>query len=100
MAQENWESLINKAKKGDQNAYNKLIHRIEPDIKKICHSYFSSNEDAEDAEQESYFIIYRSLAGLGRAPIRDPGKFRAWAKKITRNECLNILGKLQVQLEH
>ena len=86
--QKDWGALVTAAQSGDERAFETLIKEIEPVLYPVIHSFFKNKEDIEDALQETYLIIYRSFAGLGRASIKDPEKFQAWSKQVARNESL------------
>lgn len=91
--QKDWGALVTAAQSGDERAFETLIKEIEPVLYPVIHSFFKNKEDIEDALQETYLIIYRSFAGLGRASIKDPEKFQAWSKQVARNVCRNTLDR-------
>jgi RNA polymerase sigma-70 factor (ECF subfamily) len=50
-----------------------------------------NREDAEDASQEVFFRLYRSLGQY------DPGRpFRSWLLRITHNLCIDLLRRRRV----
>ncbi len=82
---EQWEEWVRKAGNGDQEAFSHLYEETEEMVEKVCLRKLNGNaHDAEDAKQETYTKIYRSLSGE-LAPIKDPRKFRSWARSIAEN---------------
>jgi hypothetical protein len=44
--------IVNKAKKGDEVSFKKLLKMVEPDLKKIAPHFFIVGGDREDVMQE------------------------------------------------
>lgn len=80
--------LVAKAQKGDMDAFNELYNVSSKELETVGYGILRKKEDVEDALQETFITIYRSMSGQGIAPIKDPEKFLPWAKCIMRNTCL------------
>ncbi len=66
--------------KGDTYAFGKIVEQYQNTVFRICLSYLSDREEAEDAAQEVFLRIYKSLAGfrLGKS-------FTPWVYAIALN---------------
>lgn len=53
------ESLIEKAKQGDERAFTKLILNYEQDLYKIALTRLHSEDDIQEAIQETMISIYK-----------------------------------------
>lgn len=82
------EILIKKAKKGDDEAFYKLItlHRMQ--LYRIALSYLKNEHDAVEAIQETTFRAYKGLKKL-----RKPHYFSTWLIRILLNYCHDELKK-------
>ena len=58
----------------------------------ICLRMMRSSADAEDMLQESFFQVFKSIAGF-----REESTIGAWIKRIVVNKCLNQLKKKKWQ---
>lgn len=90
-----WERLVLQAQTGDDEAYNELWLVAEPLARNFCRKTLKSETDVDDALQNIAEVLWRSLTGRGRAPIKDPKRFPAWLKTTCHNECLTFLDKKQ-----
>ncbi len=82
---EKWDEWVEKAGMGDQEAFNHLYEESKDVVERECLKVLNGNtHDAEDAMQETYTKIYRSLKGE-LAAIQNPKKFRSWARQIANN---------------
>ena len=82
------EELIEKAKKGDRDAFTKLIMDVENDLYKIAKTRITNEADIEDAIQETMIESYKSIKKL-----REPKKFKKWLITILINKCNRIYRK-------
>jgi len=73
-------SLVEKAKDGDGDAYERLIRIYREGIYKMAYYRLNSHMDAEDLVQDVFIQAYRRLAQL-----KDPSLFRPWLYRITIN---------------
>ncbi len=76
------EELIEKAKKGDKEAFTNLILENQIKLYKIARARLKNEADIEDAIQETMLILYTKLPKL-----RDNTKFNIWLYKILINQC-------------
>lgn len=80
--------IINKCLEGDDSAFEELVTRYKRLIFNTSYRMLGSYEEAEDASQEAFIRMYRSLKRY------DPQyKFSTWAVRITTNYCLDLLRK-------
>jgi len=77
--------LIKKIRKGDTNAFTKLLNVHKSALLKLNRSRLRNDEDAEDALQEESIIIYNSLK---KGKYRENSSFGGWLLKVASN-CLN-----------
>ena len=82
------EELIQKAKKGDKEAFTKLILEISNDLYKIAKTRITNTQDIEDAIQETMIEAFKSIKKL-----KDITKFKKWIIKILINKCNRIYRK-------
>ena len=76
-------TLLNGARAGDARAAAELDRLYRNRLLSFCWRYLGTPEEAEDATQE---VLLRML---GSQEV--PHRFRAWAYRIARNHCLNVL---------
>lgn len=74
--------LITEAKKGNKEAFTKLILEIEDDLYKIARTRLNNQEDIFDAIQETMISAYKSIYQL-----KKPESFKKWIIKILINKC-------------
>ena len=80
--------LVAKAKKGDDNAFAKLIEKKKDNLYRIAYSYVKNQEDALDIVSETVFKAYTTLATL-----KNPDYFYTWLTRITINSSINHIKK-------
>jgi len=83
--------LIKQAKKGNKEAFTKLIELNLPKLYKIARAKLSEELDIEDVIQETLMKAYLNLNRL-----KSVDKFSLWLTKILVNECNNIYRKSKV----
>lgn len=74
--------LVALAKKGNHNAFAGLVRRYRGLVFWLCFEHTGNWDEAEDLTQEAFIAAYRSLPTL-----REPEKFAAWLRGLTRNVC-------------
>ena len=89
------EDLIDKAKKGNKEAFTQLIISVEQDLYRIARMRFSCEDDIEDAVQETIIQAFKSIK-----KIRNPEYFKTWIIKILINKCNKIYKKKEKNLEY
>ena len=77
--------IIIRAQSGDREAFALLFEQYKNLVYKTAYLMLGEPSEAEDALQEIFLQVYRSLAGF------DPGKaaFTTWLYRVTFNYCLN-----------
>lgn len=77
--------LIQRCRAGDQEAFAALYHQYANLVYKTAYLLLGDAQAAEDALQEVFLKVYRSLDGF------DPekGAFTTWLRRVTVNHCLN-----------
>lgn len=82
------EELVRRCLAGDSAAMRELVERFQGDVFGLCIRLLSDRHDAEDAMQEVFFRIFRSLKKWDRSrPLRP------WITKITVNRCRTWIAK-------
>ena len=76
------DELVEKAKKGDAEAYTQLMLSIRNDLYKICKTRIISDDEIEDIIQETMIKTFNQLKKL-----RDVSKFKSWIISILINNC-------------
>ena len=85
---ENEKYLLELAKKGDIDAFEKLIEKYEKKVFNIALKLLGDYDDASETAQEVFLKIFRSLAGF-----KEQSSFSTWIYRITTNVCFDVLRK-------
>ena len=80
--------LIEKAKSGDYEAFEKLVSKYEAKVYTVAYRFFGNHEDACDLTQEVFIKVYKSLSDF-----RGDSNFMTWLYRITANACRDELRK-------
>jgi RNA polymerase sigma-70 factor (ECF subfamily) len=86
--------LIRRSQAGDQEAFSDLFHKYKNLVYKTAYLMLDSAGDAEDALQEVFIQVHRSLSTY--QPSK--GAFTTWLYRITVNHCLNRRRKRRLSL--
>ena len=78
-------ALINQAKKGDLDAFNRLVLAYQDQAFNLALRMLGDQPSAEDAVQLTFISAYENLRSFRG------GSFRAWILRITSNNCLDEL---------
>lgn len=78
------EALAKRAAAGDMNAFEGLVDRHRMAVYRLARSITGNHHDADDAAQETFLRVYRSL---GTYDTSRP--FKPWLKRIAYNTSLN-----------
>ena len=79
-------ALLDAARRGDEDAYGKLVEPHRDELHAHCYRMLGSVSDAEDALQESLLRAWRGLPGFeGRSSLR------SWLYRIATNTCLRAI---------
>jgi len=80
--------IINRVKSGDREAFSLVVDRFSDMVYTICRRMLTVEADAEDAAQEVFVKVYRSIAGF-----KEKSKFSTWIYRITYNHCISVIRK-------
>lgn len=87
------EELIERAKKGDTQAFTNLILENQTKLYKIAKVRLKNESDIEDVVQETMIILYTKLLKL-----RDNTKFDIWLYRILIHQCYEKYRKNKLKL--
>lgn len=77
--------LIKAAKKGDVNAYNRLVLHYQGMVYNVSYRIMGDPQSAEDATQEAFISAYKALNRFRG------GSFKSWLMRIATNACYDEL---------
>lgn len=77
--------LVEKVKSGDKAAFSQLYESIYADTYRLAYSFTKSKEDAQDAVQNAFVILYKKIETL-----KNTNSFKSWFNTIVVNEALRI----------
>lgn len=87
-------ALIEAARQGDESALLRLLKVSRPDLRRIAESQCATSADADDAVQETLWVVYRRIGAL-----RTIGSYTTWTFAIVRRECRRLMRKVRGQVE-
>lgn len=79
------QTLLNKLKKGDQSSFKELFDNYHAYIFNVCYRFVGDIHEAEDATQDVFIKIYRSIR-----KFRGDSSLSSWIYRIAVNTCLNL----------
>lgn len=79
---------IERIRKGDQGAFSWVVDKYKDMVYTLCLRMLSSEADAEEAAQDVFVKVYKSIA-----TFRGNSKFSTWIYRITYNQCISIIRK-------
>lgn len=94
MATENETVLIEKSKQGDVAAFEQLITGYQKKIVNLAYRMLGNRTDAEDAAQDIFVRVFRSISGFN-----EKAAFSTWLYRIATNVCLDLLRRKKRQNE-
>lgn len=78
--------VVASARDGDTDAFERLVRANADAVYAHALRFFGDRQLAEDATQEVFVKVYRSLAGFdGRS------SFSTWLYRLTRNVCIDMM---------
>ncbi|WP_342599971.1 sigma-70 family RNA polymerase sigma factor [Psychrobacillus sp. FSL H8-0483] len=80
--------LVEKAIKGNEDAFLELIHSYQEALYRTAISYLKNEGDALEAVQEVTYRAYRSLK-----TVKEPAYFKTWLIRIMMNYCQDVIKK-------
>jgi len=75
--------LVERAQRGDRDAYEALARAVSRRLYLIAHRIVRDTDRAEDAVQQALVAIWRELPNL-----RDPDRFESWSYRVVVRACL------------
>jgi RNA polymerase sigma factor (sigma-70 family) len=87
-------ALIEAARQGDEAALLLLLQESQPDLRRIARNECASSADADDAVQETLWLVYRRIGAL-----RTVTSYTAWLFSIVRHECQRLMRRMRGQTE-
>lgn len=79
------QELVEKAKKGDKEAFTELIMSLEKDLYKIAKTRLQNDDDISDVFQETVINAFKSIKKL-----KNTEYFKTWLIKILINKCNSL----------
>jgi RNA polymerase sigma factor (sigma-70 family) len=79
-------ALVDRARGGDEAAWDALVVRYAPLVHGICRRFRLQDADVEDAGAAVWLRLVERLE-----TIREPAALPGWITTTTRNECLRVL---------
>jgi RNA polymerase sigma-70 factor (ECF subfamily) len=76
---------IEACRRGEREAFDRLVVRYQRDVYRLCYRYVNNHEDANDLAQE---VFLRAWRGISR--FRGESSFSTWLYRIAVNTCLNF----------
>ncbi len=80
--------IIDRVKKGDTEAFSRLIDTYKDMVYTLCLRMLTVEEDAEEAAQDVFIKVFRSIQGF-----HEKSKFSTWLYRITYNQCISVIRK-------
>lgn len=87
-------SILDKVKRGDENAFAELIDKYKPAIYKTAKAILKDEDDVCDAIQETALSIYKNIKNL-----KNQKYLKTWLIRITINKCYDIIAKQKLNKE-
>lgn len=84
--------IIKKASMGDVDAFRTIVESYQKLIYNICFGILRDSYEAENAAQETFIQVYRSL------PKYEYKGFKTWIGRIATNKSIDIKRKLQREI--
>lgn len=85
--------LVEKAKKGNDEAFAALVSRYEAYVYNLAYRLLNDPALADDASQEAFIRAWKGLPSC-----RGEARFSTWMYWITYRACMDILGRRQDRL--
>jgi RNA polymerase sigma-70 factor, ECF subfamily len=82
------EKKVKKAKRGDEKAFQELIHQEKNKLYRMAYMYVKSENDALDIVQDAIYKAFISIKSL-----KNPQYFSTWLSRILINSALDFIKK-------
>jgi RNA polymerase sigma-70 factor (ECF subfamily) len=76
--------LIERCLRGDQDAWNTIVHLYWRKVFNIAYKFVGRHDEAEDLTQDIFLKLFRSLATFDRR-----ANFSTWLISVSRNLCID-----------
>ena len=76
---------IEACRRGEREAFDRLVLRYQRDVYRLCYRYVNNHEDANDLAQEVFLKAWRAISRF-----RGDSAFSTWLYRIAVNACLNF----------
>jgi RNA polymerase sigma-70 factor, ECF subfamily len=76
---------IKACRRGEREAFDRLVLRYQRDVYRLCYRYVNNHEDANDLAQEVFLRAWRAIPRF-----RGESSFSTWLYRIAVNACLNF----------
>jgi RNA polymerase sigma-70 factor (ECF subfamily) len=76
---------IEACRRGEREAFDRLVLRYQRDVYRLCYRYVNNHEDANDLAQEVFLKAWRAIPRF-----RGESSFSTWLYRIAVNACLNF----------
>nr|WP_152382095.1 sigma-70 family RNA polymerase sigma factor [Paenibacillus brasilensis] len=86
---EHVESVVERVKAGDQQAYAIIIRTFEKQIYTYCYYILKNREEAEDAVQDIFIKVYQTIGKYRQQGV----SFSGWLYKVAYYHCLDQIRK-------
>jgi RNA polymerase sigma-70 factor (ECF subfamily) len=80
--------LMHRAQKGEWEAFETLVNRLEPRVFALCMRLLRQRQDAEDATQQTFLKVMENLERF-----REESSVATWVLRIATNHALTMLRK-------
>ena len=78
--------LILRCQRGDEAAFEALIHLHEKRVYALCRRMCRSEDDALEAAQDTFLAVWRGIGSY-----RADAQFSTWLYRLATNACLDLL---------
>ena len=85
--------IIQEALRGDDRAYQKLMHKYHDQIFNFIYRMIHDREQVEDLTQEAFIKAFSSLRSFN-----EEFAFSTWLYKIATNNCIDYIRKRKLQM--
>lgn len=86
------QAVIRLQKEYNSEAFRLIYDQLYPKLYYICLRYLNDADDADDALQDVFIIVYEKIGSY-----KGEGNFEGWVKRITVNHCIHRLKKKKLR---
>ena len=79
-------ALISKLQAGEEQAFKELVESYQDKVINTCYGFLHNREDAEDAAQDVFIEVYRSIGAF-----REEARLSSWIYRIAVSKALDAL---------